>query len=434
MSGESRSVEPDPRHFDTILVGGGLQSGLIAAGLWHADPDHSVLIIEQDATLGGNHTWSFHLSDIDESFLPAIEPLIETRWSGYSVRVGRTRRTIALPYASISSSHFASVMQAKMGEHRRSRLLVNGTATRVDARSVRLHDDRVFTADVVIDSRGPDAQSRDEFQGGFQKFWGFEFELEGDWPDTNPIIMDDAIEQTDGFRFLYVLPFTRRRVMVEDTRFSNTAELDRGECLQRVQAYFKRRGVTIGRIVREENGVLPMPIDHRHRPSVERDQDRPIRGGYAGGWFHAATGYSFPLAAAFAQTVASVIPRVQGTKRDLNTGDRDRALRDALGSLAERQTFQASFGRFLNRLLFKLVRPSARFQIFQRFYRVLPEDRIARFYSHRFRRSDAARIVIGMPPTGLQPIEFIRSFGTANRAMQKSVSSLSNPKIGEVTP
>ena len=41
---------------------------------------------------------------------------------------------------------------------------------------------------------------------------------------------------------------------------------------------------------------------------------------------------------------------------------------------------------------------------------VLPEDRIARFYAHRFTFTDAARIVIGWPPSGLAPVRFARSF------------------------
>ncbi|KAA1258686.1 Lycopene cyclase protein [Rubripirellula obstinata] len=396
-------------HFDTILVGGGLQSGLIAMALRHADPNHSILLIERDSTIGGNHTWSFHLSDVEEHFLAAIDSLIETTWNQYSVRVGRTRRTLRLPYASISSTHFATVIAGILDTTSQSKLLTGCVARDVDGSSVQLEDGRTFTADLVIDSRGPGAQrvdakanqdSQNFYQGGYQKFWGFEFELNSDWPDMNPIIMDDRTGQEDGFRFFYVLPFDRRRVMIEDTRFSNTTELNRDECLGRVEAYLETRGIAAGRIIREEHGVLPMPIDHQHRPSVNPNPSRPILGGYAGGWFHAATGYSFPLAAAVAMTIAETST---SSNRRLATGQ-------SLEKLAEDYSFQATFGRFLNRLMFELVRPESRYQIFQRFYRVLGEQQISRFYSHRFRRSDAARIVIGMPPTGLRPIRFARSF------------------------
>jgi lycopene beta-cyclase len=77
-----------------------------------------------------------------------------------------------------------------------------------------------------------------------------------------------------------------------------------------------------------------------------------------------------------------------------------------------------SFARFLNRLLFCLVKPADRWKIFRRFYSVLSDEQIARFYGHRFTAGDAARIVVGRPPTGLAPIRFARSFFPCPGALQ----------------
>ena len=118
-------------------------------------------------------------------------------------------------------------------------------------------------------------------------------------------------------------------------------------------------------------------------------------GGYAGGWYHAATGYSMPLAVRFAELVARARPDRVGAE---------------VASAAAEDRLRRGFARFLNRLLFCLVRPEDRWKIFQRFYRVLPEERISRFYAHRFTFTDAARIMIGRPPFGLAPIRFARSF------------------------
>ncbi len=84
---------------------------------------------------------------------------------------------------------------------------------------------------------------------------------------------------------------------------------------------------------------------------------------------------------------------------------RNQAVRD----LASRHQRRAGFARFLNRLLFRLVRPESRWQIFRRFYRVLSEDAICRFYAHEFTTRDVARIVVGWPPGGLTPIRFFRT-------------------------
>ena len=49
---------------DLILVGGGLANGLIALRLKLLRPELKILLLEQGATLGGNHTWSFYQHDL----------------------------------------------------------------------------------------------------------------------------------------------------------------------------------------------------------------------------------------------------------------------------------------------------------------------------------------------------------------------------------
>ena len=105
-----------------------------------------------------------------------------------------------------------------------------------------------------------------------------------------------------------------------------------------------------------------------------------------GGWFHPATGYSFPVAARLAERVATTAPE------ELHAG--------ALRSFAREQARQSGFARFLNRMLFRWYPPAARHNIFERFYR-LPDPLIARFYALRSTPRDRFRILVGRPPAGL---------------------------------
>ncbi|MEM8736048.1 MAG: lycopene cyclase family protein [Planctomycetota bacterium] len=417
--------------YDCILVGGGLQSGLIALAVKHFHPHAKILMIERAPKIAGNHTWSFHPGDVPAQARVWLKHLIEFSWKDYDVRIGKTWRKVNLEYASVSSDHFASMVEnifahgaaqrAQMLEHvaamaiasaepnslaldveskrivsdrstENSHLLTNTDVVTIEPTRVETKCGSIFHAPLVIDCRGP---SKDVAYSacGFQKFWGFEIELENNWPEESPAVMEGVEAQEDGFRFLYTLPFTPRRVLVEDTRFSDTPKLVRAESIDLVAAYMQRRGIGKYRIVREETGVLPMPFSNEQMPAATA----PLSGGYAGGWFHAATGYSFPMAAAFAQAVAS---------GPLATAS------DRIEALSKQHRSRAKFSRFLNRLLFRLVAPKYRHRIFQRFYRVLNEDAIERFYSHQFSSVDALRIVVGIPPTlfGLRPIRFIRSF------------------------
>ncbi|MEL6105251.1 MAG: lycopene cyclase family protein [Planctomycetota bacterium] len=414
--------------FDYVLAGGGLQSGLLALAIRHHSPNASVLLLEKGDHIAGNHTWSFHPGDVPESCSSWIEPLIKYRWQRYEVRFSDFQRRIELPYASIPSDHFASVVKdlfdeaagdsyvgGNRGEVFSTRAAYGSGEVGLLTKSARMtstwqlktgvevdeiHAGRVHTrcgqtfhGRLVIDCRGPSSQA-DTFSGtGFQKFYGFEIESEDAWPRACPTLMESSADQRDGFRFLYTLPFTRNRVLIEDTRFSDTPRLNRLECLSQVEDYLHRNGVSRYRIVREESGVLPMPFSSELLPHA----GRPLAGGYAGGWFHAATGYSFPMAVGFADAVAS---------RSVYVSEPE------VASLAEEHRWRSRYARFLNRLLFRLVAPERRFKIFKRFYRVLGERSIERFYSHRFTFADAFRIVVGVPPTlsGLRPHRFLRSF------------------------
>lgn len=418
--------------YDYILVGGGLQAGLLALALEHHHPDARVLMVERAAKIAGNHTWSFHPGDVDDACRDWVKPLIEYQWDGYGVHLDRFDRRVGLAYASTSSEHFAQVVRGRFhakaqqapksvtkiaaavaagvdsprttapwsdgaaaelpGDDHRWRLLTETEIAEVSANRVVTRDGRSWHGRLVIDCRGP-AASLPVSGCGYQKFFGFEVELSEDWQASEPVVMESVADQQDGFRFLYTLPFHSRRVLIEDTRFSDSPGLDRDECLAVVTRYLRDRGFDDFTILREESGVLPMPFSRQLQPG----RQVPLAGGYAGGWFHAATGYSFPLAVAFAQAVAagpiaSAADRVQ--------------------ELAERHRVRAIYARFLNRLLFRLVAPRQRQQIFRRFYRVLSERSVERFYAHRFTAGDAFRIVVGMPPTlvGLRPIRFFRSF------------------------
>ena len=405
--------------FDYILVGGGLQSGLLVLALRHYQPTAKVLLVERDCQLGGNHTWSFHPKDVSPSAIEWISPAVEVRWPSYRVRVGGFEKQIELEYASISTPHFIKTVEESLdgfGSNPQGVLLLRTDVTEIGERHIATSCGDSYHGRLVIDCRGPKSVLERPFsQNGHQKFWGFEIALQSDWPFPGPVVMDDRIDQSDGFRFIYSLPFDRRRVLVEDTRFANGSDIDREDCLQQVSSYLQAIGVENWSIIREEQGILPMPFSGERLPGTnantsERVHQSVLAGGYAGGWFHAATGYSFPLAIAFAETVARNTPETA---------------MDAVRHLGAAHRSRSRFGRFLNRLLFCLVKPTKRYQIFRRFYKVLSKEAIARFYSHQFTIGDAFRIVVGMPPAGLQPSVFLRSFVPG----QKKVESASSRQL-----
>lgn len=363
------------------LVGGGLQNGLIALAIRARAPAARIVMIERDAAPGGNHTWCFHAGDAGPS-AAWIEPLVVRRWPGYDVAFEAHARRLEAPYACITSARLAERV-ARALDVPGSQLLLHTTAlhTGADRVAVRRADGAVreLRARVVIDARGP-AAGRSE-PCGWQKFVGHELVIAGGHGLERPLLLDATVEQIDGFRFAYVLPLDPVRVLVEDTYFSDGPELDREALRARIAAYAARRRWTVARVVREEAGVLPLPWQAA-APSTRP----PLVAGYAGGWFHPVTGYSFPVAARLAEVIAAHEPGP--------------ALQRALDNHARGHARQLRFAARLSRMLFQAYAPASRHRVLAWFYR-LPEEVIRRFYALELTGMDRARLLLRRPPRGL---------------------------------
>lgn len=379
--------------FDHVIVGGGLQGCLLAHALAHHRPEARVLLVERGADLCGNHTWSFHESDVPKQARAWFDPLVAHRWPGYAVRFPGLSRRVGIPYATITSDGLReATRRLATGETGRAALVVRcGEDCRiVSPTRIRIGGTATVDAATVIDCRGRAAAPGLPQGAGYQSFIGHEYVTGRGWPAAEPTVMDVREDQACGFEFLYELPLGPDRVLLEYTRFSEEPTCDEARAETLIAARLAEAGADAAERVRTERGCLPMPY-----AAPVRDAGMSVAGGYAGGWYHAATGYSMPLAARFADIVARAAPERVAAE---------------LAAAAADDSLRRGFARFLNRLLFCLVTPRDRWKIFRRFYRVLSEDRIARFYAHRFTVTDAARIVIGRPPRGLAPIRFARSF------------------------
>lgn len=367
-----------------VLVGAGLSNALTALAVLDAHPDTQVTLLERGPTACGNHTWSWHASDVPPALEALMEPVTEHRWPDYDVVFpdGAARR-VAIGYASMTSDHLAQCLGERLAAAPNAQLRTGVEVERVDARGATLATGERVPGNLVIDTRGRPLGPR--MRCGYQKFYGLELELDRPHDLTRPLLMDATVAQVDGFRFLYVLPFGPTRLLVEDTVFSTRPDLEPEAWRERTLAEAAARGWTPREVVREEHGVLPMPW---RATGPTRQHHGPFDAGYRGQWFHPATGYSVPVALRVAALVAA---HADAPARLFETDDYRR--------LVKRERRQSRFARFLNRLLFTGVAPEARWTVFRRFYRQ-PEHVIERFYALDLKATDRARMLVGRPPKG----------------------------------
>lgn len=369
------------RDFDLILAGGGLAAGLIALRLAETRPNLSVAIVEQGETIGGDKIWSRFDSDLRGPQLMWTRGLTDARWdSGYKVRFPKYERELTTGYASLRSETLDATVRERLPQG----CLITGTRIeKVLPTLVRLADGRVLEAAAVIDCRGH--QSSKHLRLAYQKFVGLEIECRMPHGRTKPVIMDASVPQLDGYRFVYVLPLSETRLLVEDTYYADGPELYETEVLNRIRGYV--RGLDIGAHEedRVETGVLPIALGGDIE-AFWNDEAAPVpRAGMAAALFHPVTGYSFPDAVDLADTVKSMVR--------LDAGPLYTATRE----FSTERWHRRGYYRLLNRMMFEASEPEERYRMLQHFY-ALDEGLIERFYAGRTTRADMVRILVGRPP------------------------------------
>ena len=372
-------------NFDVIVVGGGLSGGLVALQLHQMNPRTSIALVESGSTLGGNHTWCFFSSDLSLEQRRFVAPLVACEWSGYDVHFPGFSRHLSTGYAAVSSSRFHDVIHRRLG----TGVFLNACVTDVEANSVVLEGGRVLRSQCVLDARGP--REMPNLALGFQKFVALELELAEPHALHNPVIMDATVDQHDGYRFVYCLPFDDHRVLVYDTYYSDGQVLPVENLRQRIVAYAEAKGWRIQSIAREEAGVLPIILAGDPQALEAEQAAGAPRLGLGAGLFHPTTGYSLPDSVRVAELLAA-----RSQLEPLTTESARRVVVD----YARRIWSERAHFRLLNRMLFKAGAPDRRYQVLQRFYH-FDAGLIQRFYAGRLNAFDRIRIVLGKPPVPL---------------------------------
>lgn len=373
---------------DLILVGGGLANTLIALRLAEAQPELDVLVLEQGPRAGGNHTWSFHGSDVTPAQLRWLEPLIVKNWTGYDVRFPNFQRTLPGTYHSISSDRLAELAAQRLG----TSLRCDTDVATVEPNAVTLADGTRMTARAVVDGRGPEPSEHLTIR--FQKFVGQLVTLEAPHGLERPVIMDATMRQDEGYRFFYLLPFSERTILLEDTRYSDNPNVESSNYGREIDTYARRQGWRIASVEREEFGVLPITLYGDIEAYWDSAPARVARSGLRAALFHPGTGYSLPNALSLADQLAQ--------QEDWSPAAVYATTRAASVDLWQRSAYYRS----LNRLLFIAAEPAQRYLVLKRFYH-LRASLISRFYAGTSTRFDKLRTLVGKPP-----LSMYRAFST----------------------
>lgn len=368
------------RHCDIAILGGGLAGGLVALALRQARPELDLVLVEQGETIGGNHVWSFFGTDVNKAGRELLDGMVVAAWPEYTVRFPRYERRLKTSYYSISSHRFDKVVRQRLGE---ASIMTGVRALACSATNATLSDGTRLEAKGVIDARG--LRNVTDLTGGWQKFVGRRFRLSTPHGLEAPIVKDATVEQIDGYRFVYSLPFTADEIFVEDTYYSDGPALDADAIRARIDGYVAAKGWHVAEVLEEEQGVLPV-VAGGNFDAFWRASGGPVaRAGVRAGLFQAVTSYSLPDAVKYALALAR--------QQDLS----GEALAQFSEYWAREHWAQSAYLRQLSALLFAGAEPDKRYRVLERFYS-LRHGLIERFYAGKTTVFDKARILAGKPP------------------------------------
>ncbi len=292
----STEAAPRSKVYDFIIAGSGA-AGLGLAYQMAMSPLRGlpILIVDRDAKEHNDRTWSFwsdHSTRYDHLVYHTweqVEVISDHFQQIYDIRPYQYKMIRGIDFyhgmrESLAATPGMRFLQARVGE-------VGDTRDRTAASVVI--DEEPYSARFAFDST---FKPSDYYSGpgGYhylkQHFKGWEIETLADCFDPLTVTMFDfRTPQKGSTRFFFILPFTRRRALVEYTNFSTDLlkphEYDRAiaEYLENVRRISRYRTDSV------ESGVIPMT----DRPFPRRLGKRVMAIGTKGGLVKPSSGNAF---------------------------------------------------------------------------------------------------------------------------------------------
>lgn len=363
---------------DLIILGGGcagLSLAMQLAELGEKAP--RTLVLESRHEYVNDRTWCFWRHPD-----AAMSELATHQWNAFSVSTGTgriVRDCSAAPYRMIPSGAFYAAAREKIARSPGTELLIGNPITSEPVREEGswrvMGRNGPLSAKWIVDTRPLNPRTSPQ-PHLWQSFLGQEIVTEKECFDPECAELMDFSESTPSrILFLYLLPFSKNRALIEATVFGREPLSPEDHTPALRSLIVKRIGKTDFSVMRSEHGILPMgrrlTPPHRGRGYVHA--------GLAAGGARPSTGYAFQRIQRWARECAAAMARGEAP------------LAHAADPLMQRAMDEI----FLHVLR---SRPDLAPGLFFSLLGKVEPRRIARFMSDRGRLSDYAAVITALPP------------------------------------
>lgn len=288
-------------NYDIIFTGGGAAALML---LYKLSKDENlsqkkILVIDKEKKDTNNRSWCFW-TDKKTDF----DILVYKEWQKVrfiAPKIDKIDKLDSLKYKMIRGIDFYNFVNAKLSEFENIEFLqaevseVNSISeTEAEVKLTEEFENKIFTSEYVFDSRFTKENippKSNDYHSLLQHFFGYVIETDEPVFDTEVAqLFDMRLPQRDAVEFVYVLPFSPTKALIEYTLFSGQLLENKELYKVRLETYIATKLKVNGyRIVEEEYGVIPMTDYKFEQPKAKNI----IYLGTKAGRAKPSTGYAF---------------------------------------------------------------------------------------------------------------------------------------------
>ncbi len=273
--------------FDYIIAGGGL-AGLSLAFYLNKSclRDKKILIIDREKKSENDHTWCFWEKK-NSAFDEIVFRSWNTVWFHGTKNFNEKLDLGEYIYKMIRAKDFYEFVFSKLGANF---TVLQAEISEIKNETVKTNKGNFTAKAFVFDSFTRKSYDNPKYRNLFQHFRGWLIETsENIFDKTAPTLFDFRVEQKNECRFIYILPVSTRKALIEFTVFSDNL-LQQNEYDFYIKKYLSGvLKIENYSIEETEAGVIPMSDE----PHEAFPDSKIIRIGTSGGFVKPSTGYSF---------------------------------------------------------------------------------------------------------------------------------------------
>ncbi len=287
--------------YDIIFTGGGA-AALILLYKMTKEPALSqkkILVIDKEKKDTNNRSWSFW-TDKKTDF----DILVYREWQKVrfiAPKIDKTDTLNSLKYKMIRGIDFYNFINAKLSEFENIEFLqaevsqvISISNIKAEVRLTEEFENKIFSTEYVFDSRflKQDIPPKsNHYHSLLQHFFGYVIQTDEPIFDSQTVqLFDMRLPQRNAVEFVYILPFSPTKALVEYTLFSGQLLENKEVYKNRLEKYITTQiKVDDFKILEEEYGIIPMTDFKFEQPKSKNIINLGTKAGRA----KPSTGYAF---------------------------------------------------------------------------------------------------------------------------------------------